>query len=142
MAKKIIFIHGRSIKPPQDDLQELWYEAVMHGLDRDFGIAGVAKFRGIQKEFVYYGDLSNTFFQEHNGEASQDDIVSRKSSLDTLKTYQRSDFTKSSYKRLAKNSFLKEALADTFSGVLSIVRAGTPLISAVAPDMAHYWNQE
>jgi hypothetical protein len=79
---------------------------------------------------------------EEKGEASIDDIVSRQTALNTLKTYRRSDFNKATYKKLAKNSFLKEALADTFSGVLSIVRAGTPLISAVAPDMAHYWNQE
>ena len=55
MGKKIIFIHGRSIKPPQSDLEELWYEAVIHGLERDFGVAGVAKFRSIQKEFVFWG---------------------------------------------------------------------------------------
>ncbi len=142
MGKKIIFIHGRSIKPEQNDLKELWYEAVIHGLERDFGVAGVAKFRSIQKEFVYYGDLSNTFLHEEKGEALIDDIGSRQTALNTLKTYRRSDFNKTTYKKLAKNSFLKEALADTFSGVLSIVRAGTPLISAVAPDMAHYWNQE
>ncbi len=142
MAKKIIFIHGRSIKPPESDLQELWYAAVRHGLQRDFGVAGVAKFESIKKEFVYYGKLSNDFLHEKTGVEIPDDIESRQEAFETLKTYQRSDFNKTTYKKLAKNSFLKEALADTFSGALSMIRAGTPLISVVAPDMAHYWNQE
>lgn len=142
MAKKIIFIHGRAIKPLEDDLRELWYTAVMHGLQRDHGDTAIEKFASIKKEFVYYGDLSNTFLHDKKGEEIPDDIESRKAALERLKHYKKSDFSKRVYKRLAKGRFLKEALADTFSGALSMIRAGTPLVSVVAPDMAHYWNQE
>lgn len=142
MAKKIIFIHGRAVKPLEEDLQELWYNAIRHGIDRDFGQTELDAFEQVNKEFVYYGDLSNTFLHEEKGEKIPDETKSRIASLNELKKFRKEDFNKETYEDISKYGFLKEALADTFSGVLSLIRAGTPLISSVAPDMAHYWNQE
>jgi hypothetical protein len=140
VAKRVVFIHGRSVKPQEEDLRELWYDAVLHGLQRDFGEAAVEKFATLKKSFVYYGDLSNEIL----GEATKIPVCteSRLASLERLKNYRKSDFNKGSYNRLAKLGFVKEALADTFSGVLSVVCAGTPLISAIAPDMVDYWDEE
>jgi len=68
MAKRIIFIHGRATKPLKDDLRELWYDAVKSGLKRDHGQPSVDLFDSITKDFVYYGDISNEFLHENNGE--------------------------------------------------------------------------
>jgi len=142
LPKKIIFIHGRLMKPSEEDLRALWFDAVSHGLRRDFGKAALEKFAAIEKSFVYYGDLSNEILSEASGKVIPVNTDSRLASLEKLKNYRKSDFNKVNYNRLAKLGFVKEALADLFSGVLSVVRAGTPLISAMAPDMVDYWDQE
>jgi hypothetical protein len=120
----------------------LWFDALLHGLQRDYGEAAVERFNATAKEFVYYGDLFNGFLHETRGAEVRSDIESRLDALETLKRYRRPDFNRDVYNRLAGMVFWKEALADMFSGVLSAVRAGTPLISAAAADVAHYWDQE
>ncbi|RMH20023.1 MAG: hypothetical protein D6698_04930 [Gammaproteobacteria bacterium] len=144
MSKTIIFIHGRDIKPAKEDLRVLWFDAVAAGLQRDFGEPGRARFEalGENRRFVYFGDLSNQFLHEHRGVDIPDECESRREALDVLKSYSREDFNRSTYEGLSHGGALKEALADTFSGVLSLLRAGSPLIAAVAPDMAYYWNQD
>lgn len=143
MSKKVIFVHGRDVKPEKADLEELWFEAVRKGLERDKGEDGVALFKSIDKEFVYYGDLSNKFLKEEKKrEVPADAVASRKQTLKDLSDYAEEDFNKRTYNEVIEKNVLYEALADTFSGALSLLRAGTPLVSAVAPDMAHYWNQE
>lgn len=137
MAKKIIFIHGRAQKPAENDLKALWYESVSHGLHRDFGDAGQTLFDNVTKEFVYYGNFSNAFLG-----VPDEDPASRFEALETLKGYTKSQFGKSTYKKVSKAGFLKEALADTFSAVLGKLHLAQPLIAAVAPDMAHYWEEE
>ncbi|MFA0113001.1 hypothetical protein AB4407_04800, partial [Vibrio sp. 10N.261.46.E11] len=65
MAKKIIFIHGRAQKPDKDSLQSLWYEAIEHGLQRDYGdSSSLQAFKDVDKRFVYYGELSNTLLEK------------------------------------------------------------------------------
>ena len=142
VAKKIIFIHGRAVKPSESDLRSLWFDAVIHGLQRDYGEAAAERFNATAKEFVYYGDLFNDFLHETQGPEVSSDIAGRQDALETLKRYKKPDFNRAVYNRLASMAFWKEALADIFSGVLSIIRAGTPLISVAVPDMAHYWDQE
>lgn len=135
--KKIIFIHGRAQKPSEAALQQLWYEAIGHGLHRDFGTAGRQLFEEVNKEFVYYGDLSNQFL-----DVPEENPASRFESLEKLKSYSKSQFNKKTYESVSKAGFVKEALADTFSAVLGKLHLAESLISAVAPDMAHYWNEE
>ncbi|WP_445402034.1 hypothetical protein [Zobellella sp. An-6] len=137
MAKKIIFIHGRAQKPSKQALRDLWFKAVAHGLERDFGVKGRKLFDGVAKDFVYYGDLSNAFL-----DVPEEDPKSRYDALETLKSYSKSQFSKSTYKRVSRAGFLKEALADTFSAALGKLHLAESLITSVAPDMAHYWNEE
>ena len=137
MKKRIIFIHGRAQKPAELELKNLWYEAVAHGLERDFGDPGRQLFENVEKDFVYYGDLSNKFL-----EVPDEDPESRTASLETLKSYSKSQFNKSTYEKVSKAGFLKEALADTFSAILGRLHLAQSLIAAVAPDMAHYWEEE
>jgi hypothetical protein len=137
ITKKIIFIHGRDQKPSESSLRQLWYEVVAHGLERDFGMADRQLFDEVAKEFVYYGDLSNDFLK-----VSEEDPASRFEALENLKSYSKSQFNKATYKAVSKAGFLKEALADTFSAALGKLHLAEPIITMVAPDMAHYWNEE
>ena len=142
MAKKLIFIHGRNTKPLENELRNIWYAAVRGGLKRDFGAQAVSAFNSVAKKFVYYGDLSNKFLHKEKGVKIPDDVASRKETLKQLKTYATNEFRKGVYNKLEGKDALKEGLADTFSGILSALRIGEPLVSAVAPDMGHYWNRE
>ncbi|MGL0819672.1 hypothetical protein [Vibrio vulnificus] len=137
MAKRILFIHGRAPKPDKNDLQTLWFNAIQHGLLRDYGESRVQAFKQIEKRFIYYGDLSNELL-----EAPTEHPQSRIDALDKLKQYPRNGFTKTNYKKVSKAGFLAEALADTFSAVLGHLKLAEPLITSVAPDMAHYWNED
>ncbi|MFN3016186.1 hypothetical protein ACK1CN_09580 [Vibrio coralliilyticus] len=135
MAKRIIFIHGRAQKPSESDLQQLWYDAIKHGLKRDYGGQGLQGFESVAKEFVYYGDLSNKLLK-----LPVENATSRFHALEKLKTYSKGQFTKKKYKELAKAGFWKEGLADIFSAPFGKLGVATSLISVVAPDMEHYWN--
>ena len=138
MAKKIIFIHGRDQKPDKAPLQALWYDAIEHGLQRDCGASNSLQvFRNVDKRFVYYGELSNKLLEEPT-----EDPVSRQQALAKLKEYQTSQFDEATYDEVSKMGFLKEALADTFSAILGRLGAAETLITMVAPDMAHYWNED
>ncbi|BCO20034.1 hypothetical protein KUC3_28910 [Alteromonas sp. KC3] len=135
MAKKIIFIHGRAIKPKKDELEKLWHAAVTHGLERDFGPEAAQRFEGVAKEFVYYYHHWNTISQK-----GYEEPQSRWAALEHLKSFGKSDFNKNNYKEIARLGSLKEALADTFSATLGVLGVAEPLISLVAPDMEHYFN--
>ncbi|HFQ5142087.1 TPA: hypothetical protein ACGUU1_002359 [Vibrio vulnificus] len=137
MAKRILFIHGRGPKPDRNDLQTLWFDAIQHGLLRDYGESRVQAFKQIEKRFIYYGDLSNELFGE-----PIENPQSRFEALEKLKQYPRNGFTKTNYKKVSKLGFLAEALADTFSAVLGHLKLAEPLITSVAPDIAHYWNED
>ncbi|MFM2598118.1 hypothetical protein [Vibrio fortis] len=138
MAKKIIFIHGRDQKPDKAPLQALWYDAIEHGLQRDCGNSNALQaFRNVDKRFVYYGELSNTLLKEPT-----EDPASRQQALAKLKEYQTHQFDEATYDDVSKLGFLKEALADTFSAILGRLGAAETLITMVAPDMAHYWNED
>lgn len=104
MAKRILFIHGRAPKPDKNDLQTLWFNAIEHGLQRDYGESRVQAFKQIEKRFIYYGDLSNELL-----EAPTEHPQSRIDALDKLKQYTRNGFTKTNYKKVSKAGFLAEA---------------------------------
>ena len=138
MAKKIIFIHGRDQKPDKAPLQALWYDAIEHGLQRDCGGSNsLQAFRDVDKRFVYYGKLSNTLLKKPT-----EDPASRQQALANLKEYQTHQFDEATYDEVSKIGFLKEALADTYSAILGRLGAAETLITMVAPDMAHYWNED
>jgi hypothetical protein len=138
MAKKIIFIHGRAQKPDKAPLQALWYDAIEHGLHRDCGdSSSLQAFRNVDKRFVYYGELSNTLLKKPT-----EDPVSRQQALAELKEYQTDQFNEATYDDVSKIGFLKEALADTFSALFGRLGIAETLITKVAPDMAHYWNED
>ena len=99
----------------------------------------MAKFDAVKKSFVYYGDISNNFLHYVTNAVIPDDIETRLDALETLKSYSAADFNQNKYNAVSTTGYLTEALADTFSGTLSLLGIGSRLISTVAPDMAHYW---
>lgn len=138
MAKKIIFIHGRGQKPDKESLQSLWYDAIEHGLQRDCSDSdSLQAFQNVEKRFVYFGDLSNALLDKPT-----EDPLSRQQALIELKNYKLKQFSKRTYGEVSKAGFLHEALADTFSTVLSRLKVAEPLIALVAPDMTHYWYED
>jgi len=145
MSATIIFVHGRSWKPPEPSLRQLWYDAVQHGLQRDHPAGVVAKWKAARKEFVYYGDVSNRFLVScrYQGlDQVPDDTASRRATLEALKEIPGSGFTRHAYNRLPGKSALKEAVADLFGTILPVIRLGDDLVEAVAPDMREYWSDE
>jgi len=140
--KTLIFIHGRSWKPEKDDLEQLWLDAIEHGIKRDCPDK-LQAFQKVNKTFVYYGDISNKFLFAKTGKKPPvADVKSRKKTLKKLKTYNANQFNKRTYKKLPGMASLKEAAADILSPILNFLRLGDNVISQVAPDVGEYWKGE
>lgn len=139
MAKTILLIHGRHFKPPKADLKKLWLEALRHAIKRDHP-GKLQAFKDAKVELVYFGDLSNAFLKSALGKPVPKDTASRQATLDQLKLYKRSQFTKTNYKKLPGHNAWMEGLADTFAGALNLFGLSQPIIERVAPDMAEYWG--
>jgi len=141
MAKTLIMIHGRNWKPPEAILKQIWVNSIIAGVERDYPKL-VNAFSKVKKEMVYYGDISNAFLHEKTGEPVTDDGEDRKATLEDLKHYEATDFTKSKYNKIPGKESLKEGAADVLSPLLSFFHLTDPMIAKVAPDMAEYWNEE
>ena len=147
MAKQLIMVHGRDFKPKEVFLKRNWIDAIKSGIVRDFGEEYGTKFDGINKHMAYYGNLSNKFLYTKGKKHDEaKDNIDRRKALKALKAYQRKDFLKATgkknYQQLPGQNPWYEALADTAGEVIEFLRLGKPLVSAVAPDMAEYWNDE
>ena len=147
MAKQLIMVHGRDFKPKEAFLKRNWIDAIKSGIVRDFGDEYGTKFDDINKHMAYYGNLSNKFLYAKGKKHDETkDNIDRKKALKALKAYQKKDFLKAigkkNYQQLPGRNFLYEALADTAGELVEFLRLGKPLVSAVAPDMAEYWNDE
>lgn len=141
MARTIILIHGRATKPAEPDLKGLWLEALRHGLERDHSHK-VAEFDRANIEFVYYGDISNSFLAPEGHDLASD-LQSRRITLDELKAHSKEKFfDESIYNSLPGKTSAKEAVVDALAGITSFLGISQPLISAVTPDMREYWNPE
>ncbi|KXX69950.1 hypothetical protein [Flammeovirga sp. SJP92] len=136
--KRILIIHGRAQKPRKEQIRTIWYDAIAHGLKRDIDDDMVKKFENCEKEFIYYGDITNKRFFSNKYE---DDKL-RKETLKTLKTYKAKDFTKEKYDELHNFGYINEGLADLFSSSLNLFNIGESLIKTKAPDVIEYWNKD
>ena len=140
MSRSIIFVHGRSFKPPKQDLWKLWNEAVQHGIGRDRP-GMLRRYRNAKKEFVYFGDISNSFLRSKGHKYNaKSDVQSRKQTLAALIAYSKGQFSKATYKKLPGKTSYKEFLADVGASILGPLRLTEGLIATVAPDMREYWN--
>ena len=147
MAKKLILIHGRNFKPGKDFLREIWFDALRHGLTRDYEADVVSAFDGIDKNMVYYGDLSNAYLRGVGRSYGADaDRADRVQCLDVLKDYPPDAFLdeagQSNYEALPGKTALKEFFADVLGGPLAFFGLSEGLVYQVAPDMREYWNPD
>ncbi|MFQ5690710.1 MAG: hypothetical protein ACE5HQ_10610 [Gemmatimonadota bacterium] len=142
MARRILFVHGRSWKPSRPALASLWERAVRHGIARSHP-EKLAAFDATRKELAYYGDLSNAFLRDRGGTYSEsEDVADRESALAALQEVGAHQFTRRRYRRLPGRTSLKEFFADAGSGPLRWLQLSEPAISHLAPDMCEYWNPD
>ena len=142
MGSRILFVHGRSFKPNKKALWSVWLAATRHGIARSHP-RQLAKFDAANKQFAYYGDISNRFLRSRGESYSETkDIADRKATLATLKQYTTQQFNKRTYKKVPGKSSLKEFFADVGAGPLHWFGLSEPVISTVAPDMREYWNPD
>lgn len=142
MPRTILLVHGRSFKPPERELKQFWLAGLRTGLERDHPSA-LPAFAAARKELVYYGDLSNGFLLSIGHEYDVlADLADRRRCLADLAAYGRSGFTKAAYRKVPGRNPYREFLADALGTSLSVLRLTDPLITAVSPDMAQYWNRD
>ena len=145
MKKHLMLTHGRNFKPAERALEELWFKAIKHGLERD-GYE-ITLYNEIEKTFVYYGEISNKFLRANGASYDEDkDLQDRTECLEHLMTYESADFLgtkgKGNYRNLDGFAQLKEFLADSFGGIFEAVGLAEPLIRTFAKDVEHYWNPD
>lgn len=140
MGKTILCVHGRSFKPRRSALWPLWKSAIRHGLERDHPHS-LPAYDAVRKQFVYFGDISNAFLRAAGEEYDEDnDIASRRRTLEDLRRFSRGQFNKRSYNKLPGKDAFKEFLADTLSILTAPIGLSEVLITTVARDMREYWN--
>ncbi|WP_044205424.1 hypothetical protein [Flammeovirga sp. OC4] len=137
-TKRILIIHGRAQKPKKEEIRAIWYEAIKHGLKRDFNAQLADQFDNFEKEFIYYGDITNKRFFSNEYEDDQ----LRIKTLNKLKTYSAEGFNEDNYDNLHTFGFFNEGLADFFSSPLNLFNIGESLIKIKAPDVIEYWNKD
>jgi hypothetical protein len=135
MAKRILFIHGRDRKPSKENLEAIWLEAAAHGLQRDHGLAIRKQFEQTNKEFVYFGDLSNAVLGE-----SAEDPESRWEALGRLQALDRAQFSAQGYQRMRGASWIKPALISWLASPLGRLGLAKPFIGIIAADLRAYWS--
>jgi hypothetical protein len=120
--QSVLIVHGRDFKPAADSFIESTSTALRAGLERDYPDV-VAAFDGVQKEFVYYGDLSNELLLEAGGHYDETlDIGDRSNALAALRAIPtRKRFGIRQYDRLPGKSAFGEFAADLFSPVLGVL---------------------
>ena len=136
--KTLFLIHGRDFKPDVLDLQNLWESALGYGIERDHGQSAASTFSAIKKEFIYYGDLSNSFLTKKGREYNRvKDTDARKETLDRLKKYAAADFSRTTYMELRSRFHgFRRWLVGFLAKIPSLRDVG---VSIKMPEMRLYW---
>ena len=142
--QRLFLIHGRNFKPEEAELKSLWTEALRYGVARDFDENAAGRFDAVEKTFVYYGELSNEFLAAHEREYDKEkDRTERRATLDALKLVPRGEFNKNRYhENSSRFRGFRELLLDALARPADLFGVADNLASMIAPDMAHYWNEE
>lgn len=143
----IILIHGRSYKPRFKELQNLWCEAISHGLKRDFGAKSLKAFEDANLILVYYGDLSNTLLKVNDDDPPTLEALAkvRTETLKDLKILNSEAFLNESlYNKIKKKrNMLKRGLLKFASKTLDIFDkedSGARIIGARKKDMKEFFD--
>lgn len=158
MVKRLILIHGRSIKPAEAKMKELAKEAIAEGLTRAGKDAAAQKFRGgvVAFDFVYYGDINNRIQEAANssdasalkardsdhGNAPCLDIAGMQKDFARVRAV--GSFTEARYRKVLETAD-DARYADEAADFLSLVNAifafgllGDFALKSATPDFAKY----
>lgn len=158
MVKRLILIHGRSIKPAEIPMRQLARDAIAEGLGRA-GKPAVAQGLAdgsIAFELVYYGDINNRIqadadtkdaaalqaLDPSHGNAACLDIAGMRQDFDRVRTI--GAFTKARYQKVLETAD-DARFADEAADFLSLVNAifafgllGDFALKNATPDFAQY----
>ena len=149
-SKRLFLVHGRGFKPRKPALQDLWFNAIKHGLARDYSHL-LKAYRAVPRTFVYYGDVSNRFLSRCRKYRDDpydefEDLNDRRCCLDQLKAFCRGQFRgtegKSVYCDLPGYAPWKETLADLLGSMADAIGLAEPAVRQAAPDIGRYWEPD
>lgn len=142
-SRRLILIHGHSLKPREAVIKDLSLAAIRAGLLRDYpDEAGT--FEHVGCDYAYYGDLTNKVLMERGHNYDEElDVGDRQNALRALQAIpQRKKFGFRQYDSLPGKSAVKEFIADVGVPLLGALGLTIPLVSKVAPDFAAYLRNE
>ncbi len=157
MAKHLILIHGRSIKPARAEMAKLARKAIAEGLRRGGAQQAASELEDgtIKYDFVYYGDVNNRIQAEHDRhdrealKATDPENGKPCLPIEPLEaayamTAGIPSFTQARYKDVLREAddyrFLDEAadFASLLGAVATFGLLNTAMIRLATPDMAEY----
>lgn len=143
LRNTMLYVHGRSFKPPSHELLDISVAALRAGVERDYpDMIGV--FHRMHKRIAYYADISNEFLEEQGERYDEKlDAGDRRNALQRLSAIEkRKNFGVSRYDRLPGKTALAEFAADLMAPILGLLGLSKKLISKVAVDLGEYWNTD
>ena len=137
--RSLLIVHGRGFKPAANELLDLSVEAMRYGMQRDYPDCAAA-FDVVEKELVYYGDLSNKLLQSLGKSYDAPlDLGDRQNALRALKEVtERKRFDIRRYDRLPGKSAFKEGVASTLYPLLCLVGLSPAIVRTVSRDFGAY----
>lgn len=138
MRHQLLLVHGRGFKPPRRDLSRLWRDALRAGFERDRPDL-LPALQSTQMELVYYGDLSGEWLSRRGKSPKEDDLASRRHTLNGLKQLTRRQFGEAYYNTIRGIAPAYEVLADLFDYPVAFLRLGSALFEMYAPEIREYW---
>ena len=141
LGKTLILIHGSGTKPARTALEDLWLEALGHGIATHHP-EQVSAYQAAKIEFVFYGDVIDDIrsSDDQRGDARLD-LADRRAALKELKALKRKHFiTRSRYERLPGQSSIPEMLADVGLPLARALGASDAIITRVMPELSAYWR--
>ena len=159
MAKHLIVMHGRSIKPAEAQMERLIRKAVALGLDRagDSRTADKIRTNDLKLSFAYYGDINNVIQAreeksdrkalkatdpDHGGQPAFPHSLLEKAMGLTLEKSPK--FTKKTYKKVLRDADDSRLLDDVaslvsfFGAMLTFGALNEKIIESAKPDMGEY----
>ena len=142
-ARRIIYVHGYSLKPAEPVLTEFTRNAIRSGIQRDFP-EDAGALDEAELTLAYYGDLTRPLLNERGREYDEElDIGDRRNALLALQSVsRRKKFGFRQYDSLPGKSAKKEFLAGIVAPVMGLFGMTIPLLWRVAPVFAAYLQND
>lgn len=142
-GRKLVLVHGRDFKPRKEDWLDISVAALSAGIERD-SPGDVERFRLLNKQCGYYGDLTGEFLESQGRRYDEVlDVGDRRNALISLQSIARKkNFGVNRYDRLPGKSALTEFAAGVIAPVLGRMGLSKKLLAKVGIDLAEYWNPD